>query len=193
VDSPEFRFIETYTRKQNPLSKQTFPLTIAASSTTNNTIETRTCSNCKQILIDNHDTLINRSNAQQPLKHAKVTNLLMNNRMNIFNKFRKQIAKNNNNKLINLKHKKNCIFVDEQSQMNNQSKDTLSIDSPMKFDSVNKLSQVTITAASENCKLLVWKRDRLVNDTLANNLRLRVIFDNLIGKFVFCLNHYHHN
>ena len=177
IDSPEFKYVECYLNsnlknlnRQQSKQQQTYPLTTFFNSMNESGEEKRICLNCKQILIEieEDDSLINKrpinlssinKNAEQLSKKATKTKKI--------------------DKLHSKNHQKNCIF---NKQLAENSCATFE-NSPIKDKhySINKLAQVTITA-SENCKLLCWKRALLVNDTLANNSRLKTIFDNLIGK-----------
>ena len=182
IDSPEFKYIELYSENEQLSKQQTRPSDSKATNVQTN----RTCSNCKQVLIE-IDSSTNKSNdTSQPI------NLSMNNKLSSSSCIRsnERRKKSVSESHPPTKHPKNCVLNHQMD--NNRSKTTratknrLSIDSPLKekiveFGSVNKLAQVTITA-SENCKLLCWKRDLLVNDTLSANPRLKVIFSNLVGK-----------
>ena len=167
IDSPEFKLSQLSERDQS-LTKQTTASEMTAG---------KTCSNCKQVLVEiEADTSIKRPTSATS---NRSTNLLMNK------------SESKTRTYSSKKHRKNCSV--KPHQINDRSKkeirgDILFIDSPTKeklgfpsANKLNKLAQVTITA-SENCKLLCWKRNLLVEETLANNPRLKTIFDNLIGR-----------
>lgn len=168
IDSPEFKYIEIYSNENS--SNQPFKSFTQLSSENADLKANKTCSNCKQVFIE----IDNKSNK---IKQTQPINLSMN-----------KIDQNNEKAKLNLKqhYRKNSAFnkqIDRSNEIYKEKDVGLSIDSPMneKFGSLNKLAQVTITA-SENCKLLCWKRSLLVQDTLKNNVRLRTLFNNLIGK-----------
>lgn len=173
VDSPEYRFAELYLRKQNQFG-ETYPFTTYDNKINNS--KDKTCSDCskQKTLIDNSSIDENRS--MNKISRCKSSNKKGNEK--------KDDGKKTKN--IHLKHPKYCVFNEDMNNRSIKKEICLSIDdSPIKdkleFRRIDKLAQVTITA-TENCKLLCWNRDLLVKDTLANNPRLKSIFNNLIGK-----------
>ena len=181
IDSPEFKLSQLYSeRRQSPVRQTTRPLSTETAG--------KTCSNCKQVLVEiEGGTSINR-----PASATRSIDLSINKG--------KTCEDTRTRSKLPKQHSKGCAIKLHTTDRSKHeiSGDVLLIDSPIKeklgFASANKLSklaQVTITA-SENCKLLCWKRNLLVEETLANNLRLKTIFNNLIGKDIiqklYCVN-----
>lgn len=187
IDSPEFKLSQLYSERRDSLASRPTTRPLTTSETAG-----KTCSNCKQVFVDiENGSSINR---QTSAASARSINLSMN----------KSGSKGRPQPRTQPKARSKSGAVKPQ-QIDDRSKreiggaaDVLFIDSPIKeklgfasASKLNKLAQVTITA-SENCKLLCWKRNLLVEETLANNLRLKTIFLNLIGKDIiqklYCVN-----
>ena len=194
VDSPEFKLSQLSERRHSLARQSTRPLSA--------NLETpgKTCSNCKQVFVQ-IESGTRTTDRPASATSGRSTKMSMN-------RSDSKTGKNTDKSGAHPSQKrKSCAVKPQQTedrphfrQTDDRSKrelsrDILYIDSPIKeklgFASASKLAQVTITA-SENCKLLCWKRSLLVEETLANNLRLKTIFNNLIGRDIiqklYCVN-----
>lgn len=197
IDSPEFKLSQLYSERRESLANllTTRPLTTRPTSAETG----KTCSNCKQVFVD----IENGSSIKRQASAASARSVQLST--NPGSKTSKDNGKPRTPPRAQVKGRSKSAAVKPQliddrpkRDVSNQTADILFIDSPIKeklgfgtAEKVNKLAQVTITA-SENCKLLCWKRNLLVEETLANNLRLKTIFNNLIGRDIiqklYCVN-----